>query len=152
MTGKLLMGCTVIMASGSNRFIRVMQDRRGRPLISMLHGPHFPALQLHRTARSGARRDRMRCRTSSTTIPASTSTLNATKPPARASPRQTRNVLGGMRLLQLLQRGVGDVGELLGRGAALHGARLHAVPPLAADDVHLEPLLALPGMIEPRVR
>jgi hypothetical protein len=39
-------------SSGPKLFIRVMQARLGRPLISMLHEPHFPALQFHRIARS----------------------------------------------------------------------------------------------------
>ena len=38
----------------SKMFIRVMQARRGLPLISMLHEPHLPALQFQRTARSPA--------------------------------------------------------------------------------------------------
>ena len=35
-------------------YIRVMQDSRGRPLISIEQDPHLPALQFQRTARSPA--------------------------------------------------------------------------------------------------
>ena len=34
--------------------MRVMHMSRGLPLISAEHEPHFPALQFHRQARSGA--------------------------------------------------------------------------------------------------
>ncbi len=45
----------------------------GFPLISAEHEPHLPALQFHRTARSGADSAWMRCTASSTTIPSVTS-------------------------------------------------------------------------------
>ncbi len=41
----------------------------GRPLISAEHDPHFPALQFHRHARSGACSAWILCTASSTTIP-----------------------------------------------------------------------------------
>jgi hypothetical protein len=42
--GKVLTGCTVIVSSATNTFMRVMQLKRGLPLISTLQEPHFPAL------------------------------------------------------------------------------------------------------------
>src|SRR5262245_8261278 len=72
--------------------MRVMHERRGRPLISMLQEPHFPALQFQRRARSFACCDWIRCSTSSTTMPGSTSTENSLKSPPCASPRQIRNL------------------------------------------------------------
>ena len=43
------------MVSASVKVLmRVMQSSLGRPLISALHEPHLPALQFHRTAKSGA--------------------------------------------------------------------------------------------------
>src|SRR5687767_9624146 len=61
----------------------------GWPLISALHDPHLPALQFHRTARSGACVAWMRCTTSRTTIPSSVGTLKSTNAPPELSPRQT---------------------------------------------------------------
>src|SRR5262245_15467871 len=52
--GKVFIGSTV---TGSNRLsslMRVMHISRGLPLISAEQDPHLPALQFHRTARSGA--------------------------------------------------------------------------------------------------
>src|SRR5690349_4519473 len=52
--GNVRIGSTV---TGSNRLswlMRVMHIRRGLPLISAEQDPHLPALQFHRTARSGA--------------------------------------------------------------------------------------------------
>ena len=51
---------------------RVMHMSFGIPLISAEHEPHLPALQFHRTARSGACWAWMRCTASSTTMPSST--------------------------------------------------------------------------------
>jgi hypothetical protein len=62
------MGDTVI-SPGGRVLMRVMHMRRGFPLISAEHDPHFPALQFHRTARSGACVAWMRWTTSSTTSP-----------------------------------------------------------------------------------
>src|SRR5688572_16847737 len=69
-----------------------MHNSRGLPLISTLNDPHLPALQFHRIARSLASRDWIRCSTSSTTIPGSTSGWNVLNSPPVASPRQTLNV------------------------------------------------------------
>src|SRR5262245_60945790 len=80
-----------MVSSGPYTFMRVMHDRRGRPLISMLQEPHFPALQFQRMARSLACCAWMRCSTSSTTMPGSTSTSNSLKSPPSLSPRQIRN-------------------------------------------------------------
>lgn len=54
MTGNARSGVTVTTSSSVNVDIRVMHISRGRPLISAEHDPHLPALQFHRTARSGA--------------------------------------------------------------------------------------------------
>ena len=69
MIGKARIGETVIGSSVGSVLIRVMHISRGRPLISALHEPHLPALQFHRTARSGAWVAWMRWTTSSTTSP-----------------------------------------------------------------------------------
>ena len=74
MTGNARRGVTVTVSSSVNVFMRVMQASRGRPLISTLHEPHLPALQFHRTARSGAWVAWMRWMTSRTTSPSLTST------------------------------------------------------------------------------
>ena len=50
----------VTVESAGSVDMRVMHRRRGLPLISALHEPHLPALQFHRTARSGATVDCMR--------------------------------------------------------------------------------------------
>src|ERR1043165_4933952 len=76
-------------SSSPNTFMRVMQARRGLPLISIEHEPHLPALQFQRSARSLACWAWMRCSTSSTTIPGSTSMSNCLKSPPPISPRQT---------------------------------------------------------------
>jgi hypothetical protein len=52
-SGNARIGSTVIGARRSSVFNRVMHISRGLPLISAEHEPHFPALQFHRTARSG---------------------------------------------------------------------------------------------------
>jgi hypothetical protein len=52
--GNVRIGSTVIAWFAGNEFIRVMHIKRGRPLISAEHEPHFPALQFQRTARSFA--------------------------------------------------------------------------------------------------
>ena len=52
-TGKARSGVTVTTSSSVKVLIRVMHISRGRPLTSALQEPHLPALQFHRTARSG---------------------------------------------------------------------------------------------------
>ena len=74
-TGKVRSGVIVIVSSSANIDIRVMQASRGRPLISIEHEPHLPALQFHRMARSPAWVACSRCSTSSTTSPSLTSTV-----------------------------------------------------------------------------
>ena len=69
MIGKARMGETVMGWSVGSVLIRVMHINLGRPFISALQEPHFPALQFHRTARSGAWVAWMRWTTSSTTSP-----------------------------------------------------------------------------------
>ena len=73
-TGNVRSGVIVIGSPGSNIDIRVMQASRGRPLISIEHEPHLPALQFQRTARSPAWVACSRCRTSRTTSPSLAST------------------------------------------------------------------------------
>ena len=77
MTGNVRSGVTVTVSSSAKVDIRVMQPRRGMPLISMEHEPHLPALQFHRTARSGVWVACRRWMTSSTTSPSLTSTLKS---------------------------------------------------------------------------
>ena len=73
-TGKVRIGVIVSVSSGVKIDIRVMQASRGRPLISIEHDPHLPALQFHRMARSLAWVACSRCSTSRTTSPSLTST------------------------------------------------------------------------------
>ena len=75
MTGKVRSGVTVIVWSSVKVLIRVMQSSRGLPLISALHDPHLPALQFHRTARSGVWVAWSRWMMSRTTSPSFTSTV-----------------------------------------------------------------------------
>jgi len=51
-SGKARIGSTVTGFVRSSSLSRVMHMRRGIPLISAEHDPHFPALQFQRTARS----------------------------------------------------------------------------------------------------
>src|SRR5881628_1335756 len=133
--------------------MRVMQASLGLPLISMLHDPHLPALQFQRTARSWASLAWMRCRTSRTTMPGSTSMRYSTNDPPAAVPRQTRNNLSDTPGLQVLDLGVGDCGQLWRRVGSPFDPCLHpAVAPLAHDDVHLLPVVPLVGIIHARVR
>ena len=74
MTGNVRSGVMVSVSSGLKIDIRVMQASRGRPLISIEHEPHLPALQFQRTARSPVWVACNRCRMSSTTSPSLTST------------------------------------------------------------------------------
>ena len=74
-TGKVRIGVTVIVSSGSKMLIRVMHMSRGFPLISAEQDPHFPALQFHRTARSPDWVAWIRWMMSSTTSPSLTSTV-----------------------------------------------------------------------------
>src|SRR5512140_65891 len=78
-----------MVSSSLKLFIRVMHARRGLPLISIEHEPHLPALQFQRSARSLACWAWIRCKTSSTTMPGSTSMSNWVKSPPLVSPRQT---------------------------------------------------------------
>jgi hypothetical protein len=91
MTGKVRIGVTVMTSSWANVLIRVMHISRGLPLISALHDPHLPALQFHRTARSGAWVACSRWMMSRTTSPSFTSTVKSFSSPPSTSPRQTRN-------------------------------------------------------------
>src|SRR3979409_675915 len=50
--GNALIGSTVIGSATFSSLRRVMHIKRGFPLISAEHDPHFPALQFQRTARS----------------------------------------------------------------------------------------------------
>src|SRR5689334_16526441 len=117
--------------------MRVMHARRGLPLISMLHEPHLPALQFQRSARSFASCAWIRCSTSSTTMPGSTSTANCLNSPPAASPRQTLNDrfamggllasllhvradLAGLEILDLRVRDRDEVRRPLGLRALLH--------------------------------
>ncbi len=74
MIGKVRSGVMVTVSAGSKLDIRVMHISFGLPLISAEHDPHLPALQFHRTARSGAWVACSRCTMSSTTSPSLTST------------------------------------------------------------------------------
>src|SRR6267142_6085173 len=91
----------MIVSSSPNTFMRVMHERRGLPLISIEHEPHLPALQFQRSARSFACCAWIRCRTSSTTMPGSTSMSNCLKSPPFASPRQTLKIRLAMVLLHI---------------------------------------------------
>src|SRR5690606_30661121 len=92
MTGKVRIGVTVMVSSSAKVDIRVMQPRRGLPLISMEQEPHLPALQFQRTARSGACVACSRWSTSRTTSPSLTSTWKSSSAPPVASPRHTRKL------------------------------------------------------------
>src|SRR5690349_3600911 len=143
--------------------MRVMQESRGRPLISMLQEPHLPALQFQRMARSLACWAWMRWSTSSTTMPGSTSTSNSLKSPPSLSPRQIRNlrrvpisvvrrVRADLSGLEVLDLRVGDGFEIRHGRWPRHLLDLHvAVRRLAADDVHLDPLFSLALVVETRV-
>ncbi len=74
-SGKVRIGSTVTGSFRSSVFSRHMHISFGRPLISAEHDPHLPALQFHRTARSGACSAWMRCTASSTTMPSEISVL-----------------------------------------------------------------------------
>src|SRR5678816_3144836 len=162
-----------MVSSSPNTFMRVMHARRGLPLISIEHEPHLPALQFQRSARSLACSAWMRCSTSSTTMPGSTSVSNWTKSPLFPSPRQTlktrfaiafhssclsavrdvwkvRADLAGVEILDLGIRDRDEVRRAVGPGALLdlHGA----IPALLHDHIVLHPLGALARMIEPGVR
>src|SRR5436309_12586495 len=54
MTGKAFIGSIVTGFSKGNSLIRVMHMSFGIPFTSAEHDPHFPALQFHLHARSGA--------------------------------------------------------------------------------------------------
>ncbi len=73
-TGKVHSGVRVA-ASRGRVDSRVMQISFGRPSISALHEPHFPALQFQRTARSPARVACVRRTAPRTTSPSSTGTV-----------------------------------------------------------------------------
>ena len=93
MSGNVFIGSTVTGSLRSSVFSRVMHISRGLPLISAEHDPHLPALQFHRTARSGACSAWMRCTASSTTMPSDTLVLYSCSAPAPpGSLRHTRNL------------------------------------------------------------
>src|SRR5438093_254393 len=148
MTGKVFIGCTPTVSEEPNWFIRVMHASLGLPLISMLQEPHLPALQFQRTARSGASFAWIRCRTSRTTMPGLTSTRYSTNEPPAAVPRQTRNRRSDTTRLQILDLGAGNGRQLLRRLRPPLDPGLHpSVSPLAHDDLHVLPLLALSRVI-----
>ena len=72
-SGNAFIGWTVTGSSSFSVLRRVMHISRGLPLTSAEQEPHLPALQFHRTARSGAWSAWIRCTASSTTIPSETS-------------------------------------------------------------------------------
>src|SRR6187551_3125210 len=106
MTGNVRIGVTVIVSVGSNVDSRVMHISRGLPLISALHDPHLPALQFHRTARSGACSAWSRWIASRTTSPSSTGTVYDAKSPPDASPRHTRMLWSCPMSVALLEKGL----------------------------------------------
>src|SRR5205823_1914982 len=75
MTGKAFIGSIVTGLSNGNSLSRVMHISFGMPLTSAEHDPHFPALQFHRHARSGACVRWISCTASSTTMPSATSVV-----------------------------------------------------------------------------
>ena len=97
---------------------RVLHVRRGRPLTSALHEPHFAALQFQRTARSGAPWPWIQWSASRTTIPSSTGTSNVdVAPPARPGrrPRKTSHrgwSASGCRRPAAAERSCRSSGEL----------------------------------------
>ena len=168
-TGNVLSGWTVIVSSGSKMFMRVMHASLGLPLISMLHEPHLPALQFQRSARSLACCAWMRCSTSSTTMPGSTSTSYVLNSPPFASPRQTRNVrfaIDGAPLVVVARRAptlpasrssifaFAICDEVARRRRLRAPSRPPSAPsvPLRDDDVVLQPLVALAREVDARVR
>src|SRR5438270_13458483 len=54
MIAKAFIGSTVTGFSNGSSLRRVMHMSFGKPLTSAEHDPHFPALQFHRQAKSGA--------------------------------------------------------------------------------------------------
>ena len=74
MIGKARIGEMLTGTEVSSVLMRVMHISRGFPLISAEHDPHFPALQFHRTARSGASSAWIRWTTSRTTSPSTAGT------------------------------------------------------------------------------
>src|SRR5688572_2708102 len=126
-----------------------MQESFGLPLISMLHEPHFPALQFQRHARSGACSFCTRWIKSSTTMPGSVSTVYSSNRPPDASPRQARSVrvrtpASDTARLQVLERRVRDLHQLFGPGRSLHLLDDHLPAGTATDDqVVPHPFLAL---------
>src|SRR3954453_3097852 len=136
MTGKVRIGVTVMVSVWSYDDSRVMHISRGWPLISALHEPHLPALQFQRTARSGACSACSRWIASRTTSPSSTGTVNDSKSPPDASPRQTRMFRSCPMSVRLLEQRLEVVGHLRQRLAVdLDGAAL-----LVQDEVHPAPL------------
>ena len=90
MIGNVRRGVTEMVSVSLKVDIRVMHSSRGIPLISAEQDPHLPALQFHRTARSGAWVACSRWMMSSTTSPSSTSTVKSFSSPPSTSPRHTR--------------------------------------------------------------
>src|SRR5262245_6032326 len=141
-----------------------MHARRGLPLISIEHDPHLPALQFQRSARSLACWAWMRCSTSSTTIPGSTSTSKCVNSPPSMSPRQTLktrfaivNSLLDVRAdhagFKVFDLGVRDRDQVRRTVRPQPLLDLHlAAAALLDDHIVLDPLGALAGEIEPGVR
>src|SRR4051812_44594807 len=127
---------------------------RGLPLISIEHEPHLPALQFQRSARSLACWAWMRCSTSSTTMPGSTSMSNCLKSPPPISPRQTLktrfaiafhsfsserdslllDVRADCTGLEVLDLGIGDRDQVRRALGALALLDLHAAVDAFLDD------------------
>src|SRR5262245_38825239 len=141
-----------------------MHDSFGLPLISIEHEPHLPALQFHRIARSFACSAWIRCSTSSTTMPVSTSTSNRSSSPPFASPRQTLNTRLAICVL-LVEIGADFAGlEIFDLRVRDRDQRrwpvrtqplldLHLAALAALDDhVVLHPLRALAGEVDASVR
>src|SRR5439155_10181128 len=73
--GNAFIGAIVTGFSNGNSLSRVMHISFGIPLTSAEHDPHFPALQFHRQAKSGACVRWISCTASSTTMPSATSVV-----------------------------------------------------------------------------
>ena len=91
-SGNVRIGSTVTGSFRSSVFSRHMHISLGRPLISAEHDPHLPALQFHRTARSGACSAWMRCTASSTTMPSRDLGAVVLKPPLPGVPGSLRQI------------------------------------------------------------
>ncbi len=139
-TGNARSGVIVTTSSSANVPIRVRHSSRGRPLISALHEPHLPALQFHRTARSGVGLACNRCRMSRTTSPSFTSTLKSCTLPARgvAAPDPHPRVVAHGCSSKISR----EVGRHDRQGLTRDR---HRVCVLGADEVEPRPLVTRPG-------